>query len=272
MDMYSQNINGSTNQYQPSGYEKTKLRKILLLVIGVLVAIAIIALIVHLSKPESQQSKYLKAATAAAKKQTPNAKVAELKVADGFAVSIVSDPTAEGQANSGNQTYFKLNKDGSMTQIASGSFFSTIDLLGFGIPLATQAKLTGHNLNQTQQYLADACGYSDGNVPGYNGFSGSFNPGDWQIDAGTLDGLEQALTAVISNKNVLAKTTDERIICVNATRQNSNANTDKQTYVSSFTLELQFITANGALTTHTFTFSLGPRQYRSYTLDGQNID
>lgn len=270
-DSYSRNSSGmNSSPYTPGGYEKTKLRKLLLLIVGVLAAIVIIALILHFLQPESQQSKYTKSATAAARKQTPNAEVSNVKVADGFAVALVSDPTAEGQANSGNSTIFKVNEDGSMTQLASGSDFSPIDLLGLGMPLATQAKLTGQALAQIQQDLASTCNYSGGNAPGYVGFNGSFNPTGWEIDAGTLDNLEKVLSGAISNKNAGAKFS-EKIVCVNATREKSNVTTDKQTYVSTYTLELQFITGNGTLTTHTFKFAIGFNSYHSYTLDGQKI-
>jgi len=270
-DPYSQNSNGThNNPYTPGGYEKAKLRKLLLIVVGVLAAIAITTLVVHLSRPESQQSKYIKSATAAARKQIPHAKVKNLNVAGGFALAIVSDPTATGQANAGNTTLFKLNKDGSMTQIANGSSFDPIDLLGLGIPLATQAKLTESSTGQVRQNLADVCGYNGGSVPGYIGFEGSFSPDGWQIDSATLIGLEKVLSKAISNQNVAAKP-GNAVICVNATRKNSNAVTDTKTYISTFTLQVQFVTSNGALTTHTLTFATGPNYYRNYALDGVDI-
>jgi len=259
------------NPYTPGGYEKSKLRIILIIVaVFVLACIGVITLITHSSPPKSSQDKNTQSATAAARKKTPNAQVSNVKVADGFAMSTVQDPTAEGQANAGNVTFFKVNKDGSMTQIASGSSFSPIDLLGLGIPLATQAKLTGQDLTQIQQNLADLCGYNGSDTPGYFGFDGSFNPGGWQIDATTLQGVEQALTGVLSNKNAEAQQ-GKTVVCVNATRDKSNSNTDTHTYISTFTLELQFITADGTVTTHMFTFATGPNYYRSYTLDGQEI-
>lgn len=256
------------NLYTSNGYEKSKLRVILLIVtVFILAGIGgVIALVTHSSPPKSSQQ----SATDAAKKNTPNANVSNVKVADGFAISTVQDPTADGQASAGNVTFFKVNKDGSMTQIASGSSFSPIDLLGLGIPLATQAKLTGQDLTQVQQNLASLCGYSSGNTPGYFGFDGSFNPNGWQIDATTLDSIEQTLTGVLGSKNAGAQQ-GKKVICVNATRENSNFNTDAQTYISTFTLELRFITADGTVTTHMFTFATGPNYYRSYTLDGQKI-
>jgi hypothetical protein len=271
-DSFSQNNNEIyNNPYTPGGNEKSKLKIILILVtVFVLASIGVIALMTHSSPPKSQQDKYTQSATAAAKKKTPNAKVSNVKVAGGFAMSTVQDPTADGQANAGNVTFFKVNKDGSMTQIASGSSFSPIDLLGFGIPLATQAELTGQSLAQVQQNLASLCGYNGSNTPGYFGFDGSFSPGGWQIDATTLDGLEQALTGVLGNKNSKAKQ-GETVFCVNATRKNSNRSTNTKTYISTFTLELQFIASSGTVTTHTFTFATGPNYYRSYTLDGQKI-
>src|SRR5487761_1774103 len=87
------------NSYTPSGYEKAKLRKLLLIVLGVFLTIIILIFIVLLSIPESQQSKYTDSATVAARKHTPNAKVKDVKVAGGFAIATVSDPVAKGQAN-----------------------------------------------------------------------------------------------------------------------------------------------------------------------------
>ncbi len=255
-----------------NGYEKSRLRIILIIVaVSILACIGVIALITHSLSPGSKQDKYTQSATAAARKKTPNAKVSNIKVAGGFAIATVQDPTAVGQANAGNVTIFRVNKDGSMTQIANGSYFSPIDLLGFGIPLTTQAELTGKSLAQVQLSLAELCGYDGSDTPGYFGFDGSFNPGGWQIDANTLDSLEQALTGVLSKKNTEAQQ-GKMVICVNATRENSNFKTDSQTYISTFTLELQFITSDGTVTTHMFTFAIGPNSYRSYTLDGQNID
>jgi hypothetical protein len=254
------------NPSTPGGYEKARLRKLLLIAVGVFLAITIIIVVAYLSQPGSQQSKHTKSATAAAKKHTPNAKVRNVKVAGGFALAIVSDPTAEGQASAGNTTVFKVNKDGSMVQIANGSSFSPLDLLELGIPLATQAELTGSHIGQVEQNLANQCGYDEGAL-GFDGFDGSFSPGGWQIDAATLSNLEQKLSSIISSQDVSANP----VICVNATQNNSNATTDKTTYISTFTLQVQFITNNGTLTTHTVTFAIGPNYYRNYTLDGHNI-
>lgn len=271
-DPYSQNSTGTnTNPYTPGGYEKAKLRKVVLITGGVLAVIAIFALTVHFTRSDSQQSKYTKSATAAARKQIPHANVTEVKVAGGFALAVVSDPTANGQAGAGNTTVFKVNEDGSMKQLANGSYFSPIDLLALGIPLATQAKLTGIDVGQIKQNLADQCGYDGGSVPGYSGFDGSsFSPDGWQIDSSTLTGLEQAVSDTVSNQNAGAKP-GEAVICVNATQKNSNATTDLKTYISTFTLQVQFITADGTLTDHTLTFATGPNYYRTYALDGQNI-
>jgi hypothetical protein len=253
------------NPYSSAEYEKAKLIKVLLIVVAVILTIIIVIALV----PESQQNKYTQSATTAARKQIPDAKVSSVKVAGGFAIATVSDPSAQGQANAGNTTVFKVNKDGSMVQIASGSSFTPLALLGLGIPLATQAKLTGNDIVQIKQNLAQQCGYSEGTI-GYTGFDGSFNPGGWQIDSATLSGLEQKLSNAITNQNANMKS-DMAVICVNATQKNSNDTIDKTTYISTFTLQVQFITDNGTLTTHTVTFAIGPHHYRSYTLDGHDI-
>lgn len=257
------------NQYTPGGYENARLRKLLFIVIGIFLTIILVIVVVRLITPESQQSKYIKSATVAARKQIPDAKVTNVKVAGGFAVAIVSDPAAEGQANAGNTTVFRVNKDGSMIQIATSSYFSPLDLLELGIPLVTQAKLTGSNIGQVKQNLANQCGYTNGNI-GFSGFEGSFNPGGWEIDSATLRSLEQKLSNAINNQNANMKP-GEQVICVDATRKNSNDSINKTTYISTFTLQVQFVSDNGKLTMHTVTFAIGPNYYRSYTLDGQNL-
>jgi hypothetical protein len=258
-----------SNPYTPGGYEKAKLRKLLLTTVGVVAAIVIIGLILYLLPP-SQQSKYTKSATAAARKVTPHAKVTNIKVAGSFASARVNDPTASGQAKAGNITIFKVSTDGSMTQIANGSSFTPLDLLGLGIPLTTQAELTNTSVAQVKQTLANSCGYSGGNTPGFSSFIGSFNPDGWQISATTLDGLKQVLTTVINDKNITLAS-DKTIICVNATQNGSNRITDMKTYISTFTLQVQFITRNGTLTKHTVTYAVGPKYYRRYSLDGNDI-
>jgi len=245
-------------QGKPDGRSKTKL---LLLAASVLIAVVIATLLVHSSRPK-EQDKYVRSATAAAREHIPNAEVANVRVAGGFALAIVSDPDTGGQANAGNTTVFKVNSDGSMKQLANGSYFGPLDLLGLGIPLTTQAKLTESNLYQVKQDLANQCGYDNSDTPGFSGFSGSFSPNDWQIDTGTLDSIEQKLSSTVSGK---------AIICINATRNSSNMVTNATTYVSTFTLQLQFITDIALITTHTFTFTNGPVYSRNYTLDGQSI-
>lgn len=146
--MFTQNDNNLyDDHYTPNGYDKSKVKKILLIIIGVFILLGVIALIIQLSTHQTKQDKYTQSASAAAKKQTPNAKVSDVRVADGFAIAIVSDPTANNQANGGNTTIFKVNKDDSMSQIASGSYLNPIDLLNMGIPLATQAKLKNSSLD-----------------------------------------------------------------------------------------------------------------------------
>ena len=156
-----------------------------------------------------------------------------------------------------------------MVQLAEGSSFGPLDLLGLGVPLATQAKLTGSNIIQVKQNLANQCGYSNGAI-GFIGFNSSFSPGEWQIDSSTLIGLEQKLSDSITNQNANMKS-DMVVICINATLKNSNYTIDKTTYISTFSLQVRFVTSDGTLTTHTVTFAVGPNYYRSYTLDGNNI-
>ncbi|HEX5395292.1 MAG TPA: hypothetical protein VFW52_03020 [Candidatus Saccharimonadales bacterium] len=271
MPPYQDNSSGINSDPNTTGeFKNTNRKKPLLITVGILAAVLLIVFAVYLSLFSGGQDKNTKAATDAARKATPNAEVSNLKVADGFAIATVSDPTAKGQAISGYSTVFKVNNDGSMTQLAKGSDFNPINLLELGIPLATQAKLSGRNLAQVQQDLTSSCGYNGGNSPGYYGFHASFKPDGWQIDATTFDGLEKALTSTISKKNAAAKE-GEKIVCINAIREKSGYTTNMKTYTRTFALGLQFITGNGTATDHKFTFAIGPSTYRSYTLDGHKI-
>lgn len=243
---------------------KPNLGVVTLVVFGVVVGVVLLLFTVRLLTLKGDQDRV----TTAAKKDIPDAKVSNVKVAGGFGLATVSDPTAKGQLNSGNVTVFKENKDKSMTQIASGSYFSPVDLLELGIPLATQAKLTEQDLAQIKQTLANTCNYGGGNTPGYSGFDGSFNPDGWQIDAATLGDIKRSLKGVVNDKNAKEKP-EKKVICVNTTREKSNVTTDKQTYISTFTLELRFIT-EGGISNHPFTFTIGSN-YPNYTLDGQKI-
>lgn len=263
--LFSKSNQTDNGSFGPGNPKKKKLITIVVVVLVLVLGVFVF------TKLQSKPDDYTRRATEAARKENPNAKVKDVKVAGGFAIATVSDPTATGQLRAGNMTVFKINEDESMTQIASGSSFTPLDLLELGIPLATQAELTGTDIDRVTKNLAGVCGYGGIDAPGYNGFERSFDPDEWQIDSGMLGSLRQVLTADISNKNAREKPS-EKVICVNATRNNSNATTDMKTYISTFTLELQFISNGGAVTNHTFTFSVGPKQYRSYTLDGQKLN
>lgn len=261
---FSKEAKTNSDSFTADNPEKKKL--IVIVVVSAILIVGLPVLLVIKNRPDA----YTRSATEAAKKFTPNAKVKQVKVAGGFAIATVTDPTSDGQIYAGNMTIFKVNEDGSMTQIASGSAFSPLDLLELGIPFATQAELLGSNINEVMQNLAAACGFNGGDAPGYGGFGASFEPEKWQIDSGTFDDLRQVLTASISNKNAETNS-DDKVICVLATKNNSNATTDLNTYISTFTLELQFITRSGAVSTHPLSFSIGPKQFREYTLDGQKL-
>jgi hypothetical protein len=225
-------------------------------------------------QPKSQQSKYVKSATAAVRKQLkfPHATVSHLKVAEGFAVGSVLDTSVSPQ---GFLAYFKLNRDGSMTVLASGSEINPIDLLDVGIPLATQATLARRNVGQVKQRVFSECDYNGGNVPGYYGFGGSFGSKyDWELDAGTVDRVEQTLSDTISRQNATTES-GKRVVCVNVgfrDRKNSTLKVDKKTYVATMTLRVGFITSSGALTHHTLKVAWGfPDRRWRYTLDGRRI-
>lgn len=264
----SQNYSNYTSSNQNFSNKGRRVAAIVIVLI-ILAAIITLAIIFQPSPADREQQKITDSATTAAQKETPNGVASDVKVANGFAKATVSDPTADGQAKSGNTTIFKVNSDGSMTQLASGSYLSPISLLGLGVPLTAQAALNEQSLDQVKQTVASSCGYGGDNTPGYLGFDGTFDP-NWQIDPTTLGSLQQKLDAAISAKNANAEA-DQKTICVNAIQTGSSIKTNSQTYNSTFTFSAQFITSNGVLSTHTITFAVGPNYYRSYTLDGQEI-
>lgn len=262
---YQQNNSGMDNM--PST-QKTPNKKLvfILVVFGIILCSALIIFAVRKDTPNSDVDK----AKAAARKEIPNAEAKQVIVADGFAMAIVYVPKDKSQLGSGNTTIFRVNEDGSMTYITSGSYFSPIDLLGLGIPLKTQAKLRETELSDVKQELANTCNYGYDNKPGFSGFDGSFNPDGWQIDSASLDGITQTLDTVIEANNARSKY-DDKVVCINTQIKGSNVGVDKTTFASTFTLKLQFITGNGVITDHDFTFNDGPIYSRIYTLDGQKI-
>lgn len=261
LDLQNNNkINDS--QYVFGMYEREKINKLILAVMVVFLAIIVIVIYTVFFS----QDKETKSATEAARKTIPNAIVSNVKVAGGFALATVRDPDTNGQANSGSVIIFKVNKDGSMRQLASGSSFDPMDLLWLGISLPTQAKLIGKKVNQVELDLANQCGYSAVSV-GFDGFDGSFNPGGWEIDATTLDSLEQKLSAKIDDWDSVVNP----VVCVSTTQNNSNFSTDKTSYISTFTLQVLFITDNGTATKHVVTFKVGSGSNRIFTLDGKSI-
>lgn len=264
-NQYQQNNSGLNNLPYT---QNTRNKKLILALIAV--AIVLCAGFIVFIVSNNGSSSDADRAKAAARKEIPNAEVKQVVVADGFAMATVYVPKDKSQLGSGNTTIFKVNKDGSMVYITSASYFSPVDLLGFGIPFETQAKLRETDVNSIGQELANSCNYNYDNTPGYSGFEGSFNPDGWQIDSASLEGITQALNTVVESSNS-SKETADKTFCVNAIIKGSDVSVDKTTYASTFMLKLQFITGNGVITDHNFTFSDGPIYSRSYTLDGQKI-
>lgn len=262
--------NSSPSNNEVNGYTYTQNKpaknKVLIVVLLVILLVAVTVTAVILNRPD----KLTRSALDAARKETPNARVREVRASGGFARAIVSDPTAESQIKAGNVTYFRVNNDESMTQIATGSSFSPIDLLDMGIPLQAQAEITGISLDKAIKNLSDACGYSDSGDPGYAEFGGSFDPDGWQIDSGTLSNIKRVLSASFAERGVEADS-NSNVVCVIATNNKSDAKTDLKTYISTFSLELNFVDNKGTVSKHAFVFSIGPSYFKSYTLDGREL-
>jgi hypothetical protein len=259
-----------TNSYQQTD-RQPKGNKIAIAIIAVVLSLVTIVVVIM-----GRTDKYTQSALAAARKVTPNAKVRDVKVSDGFAVATVSDPTGEGELRTGVLTYFKVNDDESMTQIASGNTPLPISLLELGISISTQADLNGSSVDDVMQNLTNECDFSENDSVGYEdstgyaGFDGSFDPDGWQIDAGTLDHIKQVLNASLAEQSK-GSSSNSSVVCVIATNNKSDVKTDTETYISTFSMELNFVDTKGDVSRHDFAFSIGPRYFRSYSLDGRNL-
>lgn len=259
---------GSEQQY-PAANPDSRPNKTRLVLIVALVGVLFVGVPLFLIV-QNKPDKYTQSALEAARRENPNAEVENVNVSGGFAIATVSDPTSDGQIKSGNVTIFRLNDDGSMTQIASGSSLSPLYLLTLGVSLETQSELMETDMSQTIQNLKSFCGYRGGDAPGFSGFEASFNPDNWQIDSTTFNNLSQVLTSFVSNNNV-DQEPNNKTICINATKDNSNATTDMNTFISTFTLSLQFVQEDGSVANHSFKFSIGPNRYQQYILDDKRL-
>lgn len=265
-NQYQQNTYGTNNH--PIVQKPTNKKLLVLLSIIAVLFVGFALFFIINSGPKSDEEK----AAAAAREEIPNAEAKQVVIADGFAMAVVYVPKNEGQLGSGNTTIFRVNEDESMTYISSASYFSPIDLLGFGIPLETQAKLREANLTSIKEELASSCeyGFYGPESPGFSGFDSSFNPDGWQIDSATLDGIIQTLETYSTGENT-GNSYDDSIVCINAVIDDSGIDINQTTFASTFKMKLQFISGNGVVTNRNFTFTDGPVFSREYTLDGQNI-
>lgn len=259
------NLNNYQNYNYPTNTSNKK-KKIVLIVFCV-VALFVVVFVLNKKMPINQTNK----AKEAARKEIPNAEVKQVVVADGFAIAIVYSPKDTGQLGSGNTIVFKVNKDSSMTYLANASDFDTIDLLNLGIPLTTQAKLKKTDLNTVKKNLENSCNYTGDFMPGFSGFDGSFDPDGWQIDSTTLNNIQQALVSVVKSNDAY-KNSSDKIVCINALTKDSNIDTNQTTFESVFLIKLQFITGEGKITDHSFSFTDGPINSRVYSLDNQKIE
>lgn len=252
---------------QDSGSQKISKVRIAVVVYGVVIILVTFLFIII----KFQQNKDNNKIKIAARAQVSDAEVRNVVVSNGFAVATINSPSSNGQLKSGNIALFKENDDKSMTQIASGSSFNTIDFLDLGVPLTTQAKLLKKSLEQIKQDLADSCNYNNTNTPGYMGFNGSFHPNGWGIDASKLFFITNALDSVVSDINSGVKS-DNKVICVNATTDNSNLVIDRKRQRVNYTIQVKFITNSGGTSAHTLNFSNNGNNSWDFILDGRKIN
>jgi len=201
----------------------------------------------------------------------PDATVSDVRSAGGFAVASVADPAAGGQAAAGLAYIFKVNADGSVTQLAAGSAFDPLALLGLGVPVSTQAELNGQTVAQVMSYL---CG-SDATAanPGFAGFdqvraaNGTWAYAKGQIVLGDDTGLEYSLTQYVSAQN-RGGGGDGQVICVVAL---GDAQVTIDNGFAQIAWNVQFVTGAGEATSHAMTTATGAGGKITTTVDGKPI-
>ena len=219
----------------------------------------------------NMDSRYHDAALAAARKSDGrNTTISDLKVASGFAVASILNKSRSPQ---GYLAIFKVHSVRSMTVIASGSEIDPVELVELRIPFATQVKLFPSESEESLQHaVADEGQYAGQNTPGFSGFDGSFGPDGWELDAGTFDSLEAALSKAVTELNADANVSN-RTIDVDAAYKLNRHNR----FVQNFTLKLAFISSIGTFTIHTLEATYhggragGVPAYYTYALDGHDI-
>ncbi len=226
----------------------------------------------------SKSSRYYKAALAAARKSDgQDTTISDLKVAEGFAVATILN---ESKSPQGYLAIFKVRSVRSMTVIASGSQIDPIELVELHMPFATQVKLTWVGSEESlRNYVAGEGEYAGESTHGYSGFDGSFGPNGWEIDAGTFDSMEAALSKAIHKRNAQANASEKTIDVDAAYKLNrdSKITVNKTTYSETFTLKLVFVSAIGTFTEHTLKATQHPGgaggvpAYFTYALDGRDI-
>lgn len=260
------NVSSSNSNYAQKNSRRTIV--IVLVVLGFLLGVILVTFALLSNRPTGLETQ----AALAARKEIPNAEAKEVIVADGFAIAYVYVPGDKSQLGAGQSTIFRVNQDGSMTYIASASYFSPIDLLNFGIPLETQAKLKETSLDNTKKELASSCDYEKNGpeATGFSGFDGTFNPDGWEIDPASLEGIIQTLDTFAQTNNT-NKSYDNKIICIVTSKEGSDITVNKSTFVSTFKLKVTLITGGGEVSDADFTFTDGPVNSRTYTLGGKTI-
>ncbi|MFZ2560017.1 MAG: hypothetical protein WAW91_00020 [Candidatus Nanoperiomorbaceae bacterium] len=247
-------------------------RKILIVSI-ILLSVVFIILLSVLAQPspaqKRQQTLDRNATTASRKQKTSGTWTASGTVATGgFASAIIKQDSGAGQ---GYVAIYKVGHDGTMTQIASGSYLSPIDLVILGVPFNEQARLSSQTVDQVRQNFERQCSYNGGNTPGYdaNSFFGVQIDGQPALGGGKTMAIQYGLSQSIIARNQAQSNASDKVVCVVA---DSDSNAGQNDYAVNLSFKLKFITDGGVVTTHAFQYS-APSQVGAVTmkLDGQRI-
>jgi len=244
-----------------------------IVIIVFIAAVIGLAIIFQPSPAQKKQQQVTNAAQKAANTYVSNANansnanpavtVTNVKTSGRFAIGTT---TINGNPAQG---IFTINSDGTLTQIASGTSFSPIELLGYGMSLTDIATLTGRTIAQAQQWLFTVCNYTGGSAPGYSGFTNTFANGQVTLDPQAITTIQNALTGAIAAQNA-TESQSQQMVCINAVTGGSTQVANPNVNVVT-TFNVQFIAGDGTLTTHSISLTVDMNFNTTVTLDGTRI-
>jgi hypothetical protein len=257
----------NTGYFAKSDKISRKNRMIIISAIAIfLISVITLTLLSMPTKKQQEQKKLDNTLTQTAQKARNNdALIATNSKRSGdFAMAQVGDKVSSAKV------FYKMNADGSASQIAIQQNFDPIILLQRGMSINNIAELTNSSAVEIQKSVNTQCGYNGGNTLGF--FVGSFlggilNNGRTSLNNNDVQMLRSRITPVIQAQNSGKK---DPAICVVAVSTNSaqvvNPNVN---VITSF--QVQFITSSYDMTTHNIAITVDMNFHTTTMLDGQQI-